>query len=66
MNNVDARGCATAVDVRDGLVRQVSGAVRWQQCVEDLVRAGRDHFVEVGPGTVLTGLLKDRAGASTR
>ena len=43
---------------REGLVRQVSGTVRWQQSVERLVREGVDTFVEVGPGTVLAGLVK--------
>jgi [acyl-carrier-protein] S-malonyltransferase len=43
---------------RDGLVRQVSGAVRWQQGVERLVSEGVGTFVEVGPGTVLSGLVR--------
>jgi [acyl-carrier-protein] S-malonyltransferase len=58
VNNVDARVVRTAESVRDGLVRQVSGAVRWQQGVEELVRQGVTAFVEVGPGTVLAGLVK--------
>jgi [acyl-carrier-protein] S-malonyltransferase len=58
VNNVDARVVRTAEAVRDGLVRQVSGAVRWQQGVEELVRQGVTAFVEVGPGTVLAGLVK--------
>jgi [acyl-carrier-protein] S-malonyltransferase len=58
VNNVDARTVAAAGEVRDGLVRQVSGAVRWQQCVERLVAEGVSTFVEVGPGTVLSGLVK--------
>jgi [acyl-carrier-protein] S-malonyltransferase len=43
---------------RDGLVRQVSGAVRWQESVERLAREGVTTFVEVGPGTVLGGLVR--------
>src|SRR4029453_10603880 len=58
VSNVDARLVRAAADVRDGLVRQVSGAVRWQESVERLVREGVDTFVEVGPGTVLAGLVK--------
>ncbi|HSD67503.1 MAG TPA: malonyl CoA-acyl carrier protein transacylase, partial [Vicinamibacteria bacterium] len=46
---------------RDGLVRQVSGAVRWQESVELLAREGVDVFVEVGPGTVLSGLVRRTA-----
>ena len=48
----DAEAC------REGLVRQVSGAVRWQESVELLVREGVTTFVEVGPGTVLSGLVR--------
>jgi [acyl-carrier-protein] S-malonyltransferase len=48
----DASSC------RDGLLRQVSGAVRWQESVELLAREGVTTFVEVGPGTVLSGLVR--------
>ena len=58
MRNVDARIVRSAADVRDGLVRQVSGAVRWQESIELLVREGVTTFVEVGPGTVLSGLVR--------
>jgi [acyl-carrier-protein] S-malonyltransferase len=58
VNNVDATVVRSAAAVRDGLVRQVSGTVRWQESVERLVREGVDTFVEVGPGTVLSGLIK--------
>jgi [acyl-carrier-protein] S-malonyltransferase len=58
VNNVDARVVRTAAECRDGLVRQVSAPVRWQQCVEVLVHEGVDTFVEIGPGTVLSGLIK--------
>ena len=39
-------------------MRQVTGAVRWQQSVELLVHEGVTTFVEVGPGTVLGGLIR--------
>lgn len=58
VNNVDARPVRSAGEAREGLIRQVSAPVRWQECAEALVREGVDTFVEVGPGTVLTGLLK--------
>ena len=58
INNVDARPVRAADAARDGLLRQVSSPVRWQECAEALVREGVDTFVEVGPGTVLGGLLK--------
>jgi len=58
VNNVDAKVVRSGAEARDGLVRQVSGAVRWQESVERLVREGASTFVEVGPGTVLGGLVK--------
>jgi [acyl-carrier-protein] S-malonyltransferase len=58
VNNVDARVVRDASSCRDGLVRQVSGAVRWQESVELLAREGVTTFVEVGPGTVLSGLVR--------
>jgi [acyl-carrier-protein] S-malonyltransferase len=58
VNNVDARVARDAETCREGLVRQVTGAVRWQESVELLVREGVTTFVEVGPGTVLGGLVR--------
>jgi [acyl-carrier-protein] S-malonyltransferase len=58
VNNVDARVVRDAEGCREGLVRQVSGAVRWQQSIELLLREGVTTFVEVGPGTVLGGLVR--------
>ena len=64
VNNVDAKVVRSAEDCRDGLVRQVSGTVRWQESVERLVGEGVDTFVEVGPGIVLAGLVKKIAPAA--
>ena len=48
----------TADAAQDALIRQVTGAVRWVDCVQSLIAAGATHFIEVGPGKVLCGLLK--------
>jgi [acyl-carrier-protein] S-malonyltransferase len=58
VNNVDAKVVAGGLACRDGLVRQVSSPVRWQQSVEQLVQLGVTTFVEVGPGNVLAGLVR--------
>jgi [acyl-carrier-protein] S-malonyltransferase len=58
VNNVDAQAVHSAAACRDGLVRQVSCPVRWEESVQELVRQGVDTFVEVGPGQVLSGLVK--------
>jgi [acyl-carrier-protein] S-malonyltransferase len=66
MCNVDARFVETAAASRDALVRQVTGTVRWEECVRGLIAAGAETFVEVGPGKVLWGLMRqiDRAKTS--
>jgi [acyl-carrier-protein] S-malonyltransferase len=53
-------GClvTTAEAVRDALIRQVTGTVRWVDCMGSLLAAGAELFIEVGPGTVLCGLLR--------
>jgi [acyl-carrier-protein] S-malonyltransferase len=56
--NVTGSLVTTAADAKDALIRQVTGAVRWVDCVKALVAAGASTFVEVGPGKVLTGLMK--------
>lgn len=56
--NINADYVSTAGEVLDALVRQVSGAVLWEQCVQRLINDGHRIFVEVGPGQVLTGLIK--------
>jgi [acyl-carrier-protein] S-malonyltransferase len=56
--NVTGGLVTTADATRDALIRQVTGAVRWVDCVQSLKVAGVDLFVEVGPGKVLCGLLK--------
>lgn len=57
-NNVDAQAVRSGEACRDGLLRQVAGAVLWQDLIERMVRDGFDTFVEAGPGTVLSGLVK--------
>ncbi len=64
--NVDAELVTDDLRSRDSLVRQVTGAVKWEQCVRLLVGHGVDTFIEVGPGKVLWGLMRqiDRSKTS--
>jgi [acyl-carrier-protein] S-malonyltransferase len=61
--NVDARLITRDANSRDCLVRQVTGSVRWVECIQLLIAEGATHFIEVGPGKVLSGLMRqiDRA-----
>jgi [acyl-carrier-protein] S-malonyltransferase len=56
--NVDAALVTDAEVLRDALVRQVTGAVRWTESMQLLIAEGVTNFVEVGPGKVLSGLLR--------
>ena len=56
--NVDAELKRDAGSAIDALVRQVSAPVRWEQVVRRLASEGVTNYVEVGPGTVLSGLVK--------
>lgn len=56
--NVDALEVSSQERIVSTLVKQVSGAVLWEQSVRQLVNLGVDTFVECGPGKVLTGLVK--------
>jgi [acyl-carrier-protein] S-malonyltransferase len=61
--NVDAAPKTSAADAIEALVRQVSAPVRWEDVVRRLIADGATTFIEVGPGSVLAGLIKkiDRA-----
>ena len=56
--NPDAEPVTDALAARDALVRQVDSPVRWHPLVERMIADGHTTFVEVGPGRVLTGLLR--------
>ena len=56
--NVTGGLVTTAAAAEDALIHQVTGAVRWMDCERALIAAGAEVFVEVGPGKVLCGLLK--------
>lgn len=60
-SNVTGGLVTTAEEARNALIQQVTGAVRWVECVQALVGTGADVFVESGPGKVLTGLMKQIA-----
>jgi [acyl-carrier-protein] S-malonyltransferase len=56
--NVDAAPVTSGEVARDALVRQVTGAVKWEPSVRLLIEKGVTLFVEVGPGKVLWGLMR--------
>jgi [acyl-carrier-protein] S-malonyltransferase len=56
--NVEADLVTDDLRARDTLVRQVTGPVKWEQCMRLLIAQGVQTFVEVGPGKVLCGLMR--------
>lgn len=58
VTNVDAKPVNRGPDARESLVRQVSNPVRWLESVEFLINQGVQTFVEIGPGKVLSGLVR--------
>lgn len=56
--NVSAANIQTAVEIKDSLVRQISGAVLWEDSVARMADQGITTMVEIGPGKVLCGLIK--------
>lgn len=58
VTNVDATIIHTGDEARSGLIRQIPNPVKWMQSIDTLLKEEVDTFVEVGPGKVLTGLVK--------
>lgn len=64
--NVDAMEHRNPAKLKDNLVQQLTAPVLWAKSMAVLVEQGYDEFVELGPGTVLAGLLKRVARSATR
>jgi [acyl-carrier-protein] S-malonyltransferase len=56
--NINAEYYGTAESIVDGLTRQLTSPILWQSCMERLLADGVEQFYEIGPGRVLTGLMK--------
>jgi [acyl-carrier-protein] S-malonyltransferase len=58
VNNWQAREIDSAAEAREGLYQQVPNPVRWTDSIRKIASRGVTHFIEVGPGGVLTGLCR--------
>ncbi|HTD24509.1 MAG TPA: ACP S-malonyltransferase [Terriglobales bacterium] len=58
IKNIDAEPTSDPANAREALIRQVTGAVQWVNSVRKLISLGAEAFVEVGPGKVLCGLMR--------
>lgn len=58
VNNAEAKAISRADEIRPSLVRQLPSSVLWEETVHTMNKMGVTTFIEIGPGTVLTGLIK--------
>ena len=58
ITNVDAEAITTGDEAREALIRQVTSPVRWLDSVHEMIESGVTIFIEVGPGKVLSGLMR--------
>jgi [acyl-carrier-protein] S-malonyltransferase len=58
VNNADARFLRTAEEIKPSLIRQLGSPLLWEDSIKAIYASGIDTFIEVGPGKVLTGLIK--------
>jgi len=58
VTNIDGIAKDSIAGARDALIRQVTGTVQWVKCMQTMIAAGIETFVEVGPGKVLCGLMR--------
>lgn len=56
--NVVAQGVTDPAEIKENLIAQLTGAVKWTQIMNQMIADGANHFTEVGPGKVLQGLVK--------
>ncbi|MEI6947834.1 ACP S-malonyltransferase [Paraflavisolibacter sp. H34] len=55
--NVAAKGVVDRDEIKQNLIDQLTGAVKWSQCVQSMISDGASRFTEAGPGKVLQGLI---------
>lgn len=58
ISNVTAEPVVSSAEIKEKLIEQLYSPVQWQKCVEKMISLGADTFIEIGPGKVLSGLIK--------
>ena len=58
ISNVTAEAISNSEDLKSLLIKQIENRVRWRESVLNMVNNNVDHFIEIGPGKVLSGLVK--------
>jgi len=58
ISNVTAEVISSTEDLKSLLIKQIENRVRWRESVKNMINNDVDHFIEIGPGKVLSGLIK--------
>ena len=58
ISNVTANVISDRIELKKLLIEQIENRVRWRESVINMVNSGVEHFIEIGPGKVLSGLIK--------
>ena len=58
ISNVTANEISNTTELKELLIKQIENRVRWRECVINMIGSGVNHFIEIGPGKVLSGLVK--------
>ena len=58
ISNVTANEISNTVELKDLLIKQIENRVRWRESVINMINSNVNHFIEIGPGKVLSGLVK--------
>jgi [acyl-carrier-protein] S-malonyltransferase len=58
ISNVTANEIKDPDELKNLLIKQIENRVRWRESVINMIESGVDHFIEIGPGKVLSGLVK--------
>jgi [acyl-carrier-protein] S-malonyltransferase len=58
ISNVTANEISNTIELKELLVKQIENRVRWRESVINMINTGVNHFIEIGPGKVLSGLVK--------
>ena len=58
ISNVTAQEISSKEELKNLLIDQIENRVRWRESVINMIKGGVNHFIEIGPGKVLTGLIK--------
>ena len=58
VSNVTAKPLKSSIDIKRLLVEQIEKPVRWRESIQNIINLGINEFIEIGPGKVLSGLIK--------